>query len=181
MRSGVGTGHGSVPLLGFFLFSGRNYKALTMEWAPGHWKDSKASLSNLCKQRTEGRWQAEVVGGKGLSGQRSASFQEKDELHFPGELPDNGIRDLVGCHIQLSPSPSPGNTSPIKQNEHSVEHPLLPCAPPPTLTLLDWSSYTDPAFLSTSRIKLPFRQEDTHWTQENKLRGKDRDTHCCFL
>ena len=56
-----------------------------MERAHGHWKDSKASLSDLCKQRTEGRWQAEVVGGKGLSGQGSASFQEDDEFHFPWE------------------------------------------------------------------------------------------------
>ena len=54
MKSGVGTGHGSVPLLGFFLLSGRNYKALTMEWAHGHWKDSEVTCANK-GQRVAGR------------------------------------------------------------------------------------------------------------------------------
>ena len=35
------------------------------------------------QKKTEGHWLAEVVGGKGLSEQRSASFQEDHELHFP--------------------------------------------------------------------------------------------------
>lgn len=111
MRSGVGTGHGSVPLLGFF-FSEAETKALTMERAQGHWKDLNESLSDLCKQRTEGHWKAEV-GGKGVSGQRRASFQEMMNCIFHG---DNGIRDLVGCHIQLSLLAQETYLSPNKRN-----------------------------------------------------------------
>ena len=72
--------------------------------------DLEESPRGLCKGPSIAK-QAEVVGGKGFPGQRSASFQDDDELHLPWELPDNGIRDLVVCHIQLSPSPCPRNIS----------------------------------------------------------------------
>ena len=72
------------------------------------------------------------MGGKGFPDQRSDSFQEEDESLLPWGLPDNGIRDLVGCHIQLSPFPCPENTSPTKPREQSEEHPLLPTFSPTT-------------------------------------------------
>ena len=147
-----------------------------MENNHGSCRDLEESPRDLCKGPSVAK-QAEVVGGKGFPKQRSASFQEDDELHLPWGLPDNGIRHLVGCHIQLSPFPCPRKTSPTKQREKSKEHPLLPhLLPPPALNLLEWKIYTHPAFFNHSH-----RQGDIHWILENKLRGKDRDTHNCFL
>ena len=78
------------------------------------------------------------MGEKWLPDQRSASFQDDDELHLPWGLPDNDIRDLTGSHTQLSPSPFPGSTFPTKQREQNEEHPLLPqLFPPPALILLE--------------------------------------------
>ena len=72
-----------------------------MEKNRGCYRDLEESPRDLCKGPRVAK-QAEVVGGKGFPGQRSASFQEEDDMHFPKGLPDNGIRDLVGYHIQLS-------------------------------------------------------------------------------
>ena len=119
-----------------------------MENNHGSCRDLEESPRDLCKGPSVAK-QAEVVGVKGLSGQRNASFQEDDELHLPWGLPDNGIRHLVGCHIQLSPFPCPRKTSPTKQREQSEEHPLLPhFLPSPTLNLIEWKVYTHPAFFN---------------------------------
>ena len=81
--------------------SQRNCKVLSMEKNHGRCRNVEESPRELCKRPRVAK-QAEVVGGKGFPGQRSASFQEEDDMHFPKGLPDNGIRDLVGYHIQLS-------------------------------------------------------------------------------
>lgn len=144
----VGAGHGSLPVLGFFPLSERNCKVLSMEKNHGRCRDLEEIPRDLCKGPRVAK-QADVVGRKGFPGQRSASFQEEDDMHFPKGLPDNGIRELVGCHIQLSPSPCPANTSPTKQREQSEEHPLLPhFLPSPTLNLIEWKVYTHPAFFN---------------------------------
>lgn len=104
MRSGVGTGHGSVHCWASFFSEAETVMALTMERAQGHWKDLNESLSNLCKQRTEGHWKAEVVGGRGFLAREGPPSKRMMNCIFHG---DNGIRDLVGCHIQLSPFSQP--------------------------------------------------------------------------
>ena len=91
-----------------------------------------------------------LMGGKRFADQRSASFQEDDELHLLWGLPDNDIRDLIGSHTQLSPSHFPGSTSHTKQREQIEKHPLLPhLFPPPALTLLECKIYTYPALFNT--------------------------------
>ena len=133
----VGTGHGYSQCWVSFL-SERNCKVFSMKKNHGSGRDLEEIPRDLCKGPRVAK-KADVVGGKGFPGQRSASFQEEDDIDFPKGLPDNGIRDLVGCHIQLSPSPCPGNTSPTKPREQSEVHPLLPYfLPTPTLTLLEW-------------------------------------------
>ena len=114
----VGAGHGSLLVLGFYPLSEINCKVLSMEKNHGRCRDLEEIPRDLCKGPRVAK-QADVVGRKGFPGQRSASFQEEDDMHFPKGLPDNGIRELVGCHIQLSPSPCPANTSPAKNCDTS--------------------------------------------------------------
>ena len=97
----VGAGHGSLLVLGFFPLSEISCKVLSMEKNHGRCRDLEEIPRDLCKGPKVAK-QADVVGRKGFPGQRSASFQEEDDMHFPKGLPDNGIRDLVGYHIQLS-------------------------------------------------------------------------------
>ena len=95
--------------------------------------DLEESPRGLCKGPSIAK-QAEVVGGKGLSGQRRASFQEDDELHFPqGQWHQ---RSGWMSHPTF-PFSQPRKHISHQTKEHGAQHPLLPCAPPPTLTLLD--------------------------------------------